>query len=111
MSYTEPAPLGAGMSILGSSAEGIVASYPTLELGDVYATIALILKNREEVDAFMAKSEAEAERVHREWERQTSCQSAKRSGISFWSSSCSSPERSGTAFSARLCDPGTQRSS
>jgi uncharacterized protein (DUF433 family) len=53
----------------GASAEEIVASYPTLELGDVYATIAFILKNRDEVDAYMAKSEAEAERVHREWER------------------------------------------
>ncbi len=28
----------------GASAEEIVATYPTLELGDVYATIALILK-------------------------------------------------------------------
>jgi uncharacterized protein (DUF433 family) len=53
----------------GASAEEIVASYPTLELGDVYATIAFILKNREEVDGYMAKSDAEAERVHREWER------------------------------------------
>ncbi|HUE96809.1 MAG TPA: DUF433 domain-containing protein [Longimicrobiaceae bacterium] len=53
----------------GASAEEIVASYPTLELGDVYATIAFILKNRDEIDAYMAKSEAEAECVHREWER------------------------------------------
>lgn len=52
----------------GASAEEIVASYPTLELGDVYATIAFILKNRDEVDAYMARSEAEAERVHQEWE-------------------------------------------
>lgn len=53
----------------GASAEEIVASYPTLELSDVYATIAFILKNRPEVDVYMAESEAEAERVHQEWER------------------------------------------
>lgn len=52
----------------GASAEEIVASYPTLELGDVYATIAFILKNRDEVDAYMARSEAEADGVHQEWE-------------------------------------------
>lgn len=52
----------------GASAEEIVASYPTLELGDVYATIAFILKNRSEVDTYMARSEAEAERVHQEYE-------------------------------------------
>jgi uncharacterized protein (DUF433 family) len=53
----------------GASAEEIVTSYPTLELGDVYATIAFILKNRDEVNAYMAKSQAEAERSHQEWER------------------------------------------
>lgn len=52
----------------GASAEEIVASYPTLDLGDVYATITFILKNRAEVDAYMAESEAEAERAHRQWE-------------------------------------------
>ena len=62
----------------GASAEEIVASYPTLELGDVYATIAFILRNRDEVDAYMAKSEAEAERVHREWERRYPTQELRR---------------------------------
>ncbi len=52
----------------GASAEEIVATYPTLELGDVYATITFILKNRSEVDAYMAASAAEAERSHRERE-------------------------------------------
>lgn len=52
----------------GASAEEIVESYPTLELGDVYATLAFILKNRPEVDAYMAESAAEAERVHRQGE-------------------------------------------
>jgi uncharacterized protein (DUF433 family) len=53
----------------GASAEEIVASYPTLELGDVYATIAFILQHRLEVDAYMAQSAAEAERVHLKWEQ------------------------------------------
>ncbi len=52
----------------GPSAEEIVASYPTLDLGDVYATIVFILKNRDEVDGYMAKSEAESERNRRRWE-------------------------------------------
>lgn len=52
----------------GASAEEIVESYPTLELGDVYATIAYILKNRPEIDAYLAASAADADRVHRKWE-------------------------------------------
>lgn len=52
----------------GASAEEIVESYPTVELGDVYAAITFILKNRSEVDAYMAESAVEAERIHREWE-------------------------------------------
>jgi uncharacterized protein (DUF433 family) len=52
----------------GASAEEIVASYPTLDLGDVYATIAYILKNRGEIDAYLAQCKTEAERVHEEWE-------------------------------------------
>lgn len=52
----------------GASAEEIVASYPTLELGDVYAAIAYLLKNRGEVDAYMKRSAAESESVHQKWE-------------------------------------------
>lgn len=52
----------------GASAEEIVENYPTVELGDVYATITLVLESRPEVDAYVAESEAEAGRVHREWE-------------------------------------------
>lgn len=51
-----------------ASAEEIVASYPTLELGDVYARIAFILKNRPQVEAYIVESETEAERLHREGE-------------------------------------------
>ena len=52
----------------GASAEEMVASYPTLDLGDVYATIAYILKNRAEIDDYLVRSEAEAERVNTKWE-------------------------------------------
>lgn len=52
----------------GASAEEIVESFPTLELGDVYAAIAFILKHRAEVDAYMAASQAEADGLHRESE-------------------------------------------
>jgi hypothetical protein len=52
----------------GASAEEIVESYPTLDIADVYATIAYLLRNRSEVDAYMADSEADSESVQREWE-------------------------------------------
>ena len=52
----------------GASAEEIVASYPSLELADVYATIAYILRHRAAVDDYLAESAAESERVHEKWE-------------------------------------------
>lgn len=52
----------------GASAEEIVAGYPTLELADVYAVIAYVLKNRDEIDEYLARSAAEGEKAHREWE-------------------------------------------
>ena len=35
-------------------------SYPTLQLGDVYAVVNYYLQNRTEVDAYISKREAEA---------------------------------------------------
>jgi hypothetical protein len=52
----------------GASAEEIVESFPSLELADVYATIAFILQHRPEVDAYVAEHKAEAERVQQKWE-------------------------------------------
>lgn len=49
----------------GLSAEEIVETYPTLALADVYATIAYILRNRPEIDAYMTESEAVAEEIER----------------------------------------------
>lgn len=52
-----------GAFLDGESAEGIVDSYPSLGLADVYATIAYYLRHRAEVDAYLARREAEAAEV------------------------------------------------
>jgi uncharacterized protein (DUF433 family) len=48
----------------GCTAEEIVMKYPSLDLTDVYATIAYYLWNREEIDAYLAKRELEARTIH-----------------------------------------------
>ena len=52
----------------GASPEEIVQSFPTLTLPDAYATIAYLLRHREEVDAYLADQAAEAEAIRREIE-------------------------------------------
>lgn len=52
----------------GETAEGIVDSYPTLNLGDVYAVLAYYLTHRAEVDAYVQQSDANAERIQQEIE-------------------------------------------
>jgi uncharacterized protein (DUF433 family) len=52
----------------GETAEGIVDSYPTLKLADVYAVLAYYLFNREEVDTYLQKADEAAERIQREIE-------------------------------------------
>lgn len=47
----------------GANAEGIVRGYPTLDLADVYATIAYYLRHREEVDAYLQARRKEAEEL------------------------------------------------
>jgi uncharacterized protein (DUF433 family) len=47
----------------GSSPEEIVMSYPSLELGDVYAVVNYYLHNRTEVDVYLSQREAEAEQI------------------------------------------------
>lgn len=47
----------------GISAEEIVDRYPTLELADVYSTIAYYLRHREEVDAYLRERERHAEEM------------------------------------------------
>lgn len=53
---------------MGESAEGIVESFPTLELADVYATIAYYLRHREQVEAYLEQQERESERLQQEIE-------------------------------------------
>ena len=47
----------------GASAEEIVMSYPTLELGEVYAVVNYYLHNRSEVDAYLGQREDDAARI------------------------------------------------
>ncbi|MEK6407393.1 MAG: DUF433 domain-containing protein [Acidobacteriota bacterium] len=53
----------------GASAEEIVLSYPSLELGDVYAVVNYYMHNRTEVDAFLSQREAESARIREENEK------------------------------------------
>ncbi|MEM7591744.1 MAG: DUF433 domain-containing protein, partial [Cyanobacteria bacterium P01_A01_bin.83] len=47
----------------GTSPETIIDDYPTLTLSDVYGAIAFYLKNKDEVEAYLAKREEVAETV------------------------------------------------
>ena len=53
----------------GASAEEIVMSYPSLELGDVYAVVNYYLHNRAEVDAYLSQREGESARIREENEK------------------------------------------
>src|SRR3954451_12498224 len=53
----------------GASPEAIVEDYSTLELADVYATIAYYLRHREEVRAYLQRREQEATQVREMIER------------------------------------------
>lgn len=52
----------------GETAEGIIDSYPTLHLADVYAVLAYYLTHRADVDAYVRQADQAAERVQRETE-------------------------------------------
>jgi len=52
----------------GETAEGIIDSYPTLKLADVYAVLAYYLTHRAEVDAYIQQAEEAVERIQRETE-------------------------------------------
>lgn len=53
----------------GAAAEEIALRFPTLDLSDVYATIAYLLQHRPEVDEYLAGRREEAQRVREEVER------------------------------------------
>jgi uncharacterized protein (DUF433 family) len=58
----------------GADPEGIVNSFPTLRLADVYAVIAYYLRHKETVDDYLRKRQVEAAALRREIE---SCQPNK----------------------------------
>src|SRR5262245_31334259 len=51
---------------LGSTAEQIAHKFPSLRLVDIYSTITYYLSHREQVDQYIAESEAESDRVRLE---------------------------------------------
>jgi uncharacterized protein (DUF433 family) len=52
----------------GATPEEIRRSFSTLELGDIYAVAAYILRHRGEVDAYLARRREEADALRREIE-------------------------------------------
>jgi uncharacterized protein (DUF433 family) len=50
----------------GGTAEEIVQKFPTLKLVDVYAVIAYYLRNRVDVDAYLALREREGEEIKKQ---------------------------------------------
>ena len=52
----------------GATPEEIVQGYSTLDLADVYAVIAYALRHPEEIEAYLAEREQEAEEVRRKIE-------------------------------------------
>jgi uncharacterized protein (DUF433 family) len=53
----------------GASPEEIVESYPTVDLATVYATLAYVLQNRDEVDRYLQRRKADADRLRAEVEQ------------------------------------------
>jgi uncharacterized protein (DUF433 family) len=52
----------------GDRPEEIAENFDTLDLADIYATISYYLRHRQEVDAYLAEREREAEALRRELE-------------------------------------------
>lgn len=53
----------------GATPEGIVESFPSLDLSDVYVIIAFYLKHREAVDACIEENERVGDEIRHEIER------------------------------------------
>jgi uncharacterized protein (DUF433 family) len=47
----------------GATAEEIVNRYPSLNLADVYATIAFYLKHQSEVEAYLQQRQQQAQKI------------------------------------------------
>lgn len=50
----------------GATPEGIVQSFPTLKLGDVYAVLGYYLRHKVEVESLLEAERAEGEKTRRE---------------------------------------------
>ncbi|MBI5760758.1 MAG: DUF433 domain-containing protein [Planctomycetales bacterium] len=53
----------------GATADEIADQFPSLELADIYATIAYYLRHREQVDEYLRQREVEADKLRQEIER------------------------------------------
>jgi uncharacterized protein (DUF433 family) len=51
---------------LGETPEGIVDSYPSLTIADVYAVLGYYLTNREEIDNYVRQRDAQADQILRD---------------------------------------------
>ncbi len=52
----------------GETAEGIIDSYPTLKLSDVYTVRAYYLNNRKEVETYLERADTAVERLQHDVE-------------------------------------------
>ena len=52
----------------GERPEEIATAYPSVTLDQVYASIAYYLRHRDEVDAYLAQREREADQIRADWE-------------------------------------------
>lgn len=52
----------------GATPEEIREDFPTLELADLYAVVAYVLRHRQEVDVYLARRREEADLLRREIE-------------------------------------------
>lgn len=62
----------------GWTPEEIVHSFPTLDLGDVYATVMYYLRYRAEVDDYLERQEEKAQKTQREIEARFSSQALRK---------------------------------
>ncbi|HSB10911.1 MAG TPA: DUF433 domain-containing protein [Blastocatellia bacterium] len=61
---------------LGATAEQIAASFPSLNLADIYAVIAYYLANRESVEEYLKQQEAQADALQQRIESDPAHQNA-----------------------------------
>ncbi len=61
---------------LGSTAEEIAHSFPSLKLADIYSVIAYYLNQRDEAEGYLQRQEAEAEALRKQLESDPERQAA-----------------------------------